>query len=128
MSEEWLAALEHLGTTWQKPHLEVAPVLIVAFKLEFGLEIGPDGEEVRTKHYYPTESMGIAVGMLISALHNAGLATLTHTPSPMAFLNEVLERPRNERPFVVLPVGYPATDCQVPVITRKSLEDIALFR
>ena len=72
MSPEWLTALEHLGTNWEKPHLETAPVLIVAFKIEFGLEIGPDGEEIRTKHYYPTESMGIAVGMLIAALHNAG--------------------------------------------------------
>ena len=128
MSPEWLTALEHLGTNWEKPHLETAPVLIVAFKIEFGLEIGPDGEEIRTKHYYPTESMGIAVGMLIAALHNAGLATLTHTPSPMAFLNEVLDRPRNERPFVVLPVGYPAKDCLVPVIAKKSLDEIALFR
>jgi iodotyrosine deiodinase len=128
MSAEWLAALEPLGTTWEKPHLEVAPVLIVVFKLEYGLAVDADGSTTRVKHYYPTESVGIAVGMLIAALHHAGLATLTHTPSPMAFLNEVLERPKNERPFVVLPVGYPAADCQVPAIGKKPLEEILIRR
>lgn len=128
MSQEWLDALKPLGTTWEKPHLEEAPVVIVAFKLEYGLEIDPTGEERRHKHYYPTESMGIAVGFLIAALHHAGLATLTHTPSPMAFLNEVLERPKNERAFVVLPVGYPASDCIVPDITKKPLDEIMLVR
>ncbi len=128
MSDEWLAALEPLGTTWEKPHLEEAPVIIVAFKLEFGIETDADGAERRVKHYYPTESMGIAVGFLIAALHHAGLATLTHTPSPMAFLNEILERPRNERPFVVLPVGYPAEGCMVPIIRKKALDEIAEFR
>ena len=128
MSDEWLAALEPLGTTWAKPHLEDAPVLIVAFKLEYGVATGPDGPEVRIKHYYPTESMGIAVGFLIAALHYAGLATLTHTPSPMAFLNELLDRPKNERPFVVLPVGYPAAGCTVPAIQKKALEEIVVMR
>lgn len=103
-------------------------MVIVAFKLEYGLASGPDGAEVRTKHYYPTESMGIAVGFLIAALHHAGLATLTHTPGPMAFLNELLDRPRNERPFVVLPVGYPEADCKVPRIQKKSLGEILEYR
>ncbi len=128
MSQEWLNALEPLGTTWEKPHLEEAPVIIVAFKLEYGLEAAPDGSEIKKKHYYPTESMGIAVGFLIAALHHAGLATLTHTPSPMAFLNELLDRPKNERPFVVLPVGYPADDCTVPSITKKAFDEIAIVR
>lgn len=124
MSDEWLAALEPLGTDWRKPHLTDAPYLIICFRLDFSLESDENGNEIRVKHYYPGESMGISVGMLISALHNAGLATLTHTPSPMKFLNEILERPRNERPFVVIPVGYPARDCQVPNITKKPLEEI----
>jgi len=124
MSQEWLDALEPLGTDWHKPHLTQAPYLIVCFRLDYGMEEDEDGNEVRVKHYYPGESMGISVGMLITALHNAGLATLTHTPSPMKFLNEVLARPRNERPFVVLPVGYPADDCLVPNITKKPVDDI----
>ncbi|CAN5683490.1 nitroreductase family protein [soil metagenome] len=124
MSQEWLDALEPLGTDWNKPHLTDAPYLIVCFRLDYGLETDAEGNEVRVKHYYPGESMGISVGMLITALHNAGLATLTHTPSPMKFLNEILERPRNERPFIVLPVGYPSEDCQVPNITKKPLDEI----
>ena len=124
MSQEWLDALEPLGTNWNKPHLTDAPYLIVCFRLDYGLETDDEGNDVRIKHYYPGESMGISVGMLITALHNAGLATLTHTPSPMKFLNEILERPRNERPFVVLPVGYPADDCRVPIITKKPLDEI----
>lgn len=126
MSQEWLDALEPLGTDWNKPHLTDAPYLIVCFRLDYGLETDDEGNEVRVKHYYPGESMGISVGMLIAALHNAGLATLTHTPSPMKFLNEILGRTRNERPFVVLPVGYPADDCQVPNITKKPLDEIML--
>ncbi len=126
MSQEWLDALAPLGTNWQKPYLEVVPYIIVCFRLDYGIETRDDGSEVRVKHYYPGESMGISVGFLIAALHNAGLATLTHTPSPMGFLNEVLGRPKNERPFVVLPVGYPADDCQVPVITKKPLDEIML--
>ena len=124
MSAEWLEALAPLGTDWNKPHLTEAPYIIVAFRLDYGIREFPNGAQQRVKHYYPGESMGFAVGMLITALHNAGLATLTHTPSPMKFLNEVLQRPANERPFVVLPVGYPASDCEVPVITKKPLEEI----
>jgi iodotyrosine deiodinase len=124
MSAEWLEALAPLGTDWNKPHLTEAPYIIVAFRLDYGIREFPNGAQQRIKHYYPGESMGIAVGMLITALHNAGLATLTHTPSPMKFLNEILKRPANERPFVVLPVGYPASDCQVPVITKKSIDEI----
>jgi iodotyrosine deiodinase len=126
MSKEWLDALAPLGTTWQKPYLETVPYIIVCFRLDYGIETDADGMEMRVKHYYPGESMGISVGMLITALHNAGLATLTHTPSPMAFLNEVLGRPKNERAFVVLPVGYPADDCEVPVITKKPIDEILL--
>jgi iodotyrosine deiodinase len=126
MSQEWLDALTHLGTTPDKPHLEEAPYLIVVFEQVYGIEVGPDGVERKVRHYYPSESVGIAVGFLIAALHQAGLATLTHTPSPMAFLNQILGRPKNERPFVVLPVGYPAKDCVVPVITKKALDEIML--
>jgi iodotyrosine deiodinase len=126
MSQEWLDALAPLGTSWHKPYLEIAPWLIVCFRLDYGVALDEQGNERRVKHYYPGESMGISVGFLIAALHNAGLATLTHTPSPMGFLNQVLGRPKNERPFVVLPVGYPADDCQVPVITKKPLDEIML--
>jgi nitroreductase len=126
MSQEWLDALKPLGTTPDKPHLEEAPYLIVAFEQAYGIEIGPDGTERKVRHYYPSESIGIAVGFLIAALHQAGLATLTHIPSPMAFLNQILGRPKNERPFVVLPVGYPAANCVVPVISKKPLDEIML--
>ncbi len=122
-SEEWLAALEPLGTDDQKPFLETAPYLIAVFLQKFG-EL-PDGRKV--KHYYPVESTGLATGILITALHRAGLATLTHTPSPMKFLNEILGRPKSERPFLLLVVGYPAEEATVPDIKRKSLEDFASF-
>ncbi len=122
-SEEWLAALAPLGTNDEKPFLEKAPYLIAVFLQKFG-EL-PDGRKV--KHYYPAESTGLATGMLITALHVAGLATLTHTPSPMKFLNEILGRPRSERPFLLLVVGYPADDARVPDIQRKSLEEFASF-
>jgi len=122
-SEEWLAALAPLGTNDQKPFLEKAPYLIAVFLKKFG-EL-PDGRKV--KHYYPAESTGLATGMLITALHRAGLATLTHTPSPMKFLNDILGRPKSERPFLLLVVGYPADDARVPDIRRKSLEEIASF-
>lgn len=122
-SEEWLAALQPLGTNDQKPFLETAPYLIAVFLQKFG-EL-PDGRKV--KHYYPTESTGLAAGILITALHTAGLATLTHTPSPMKFLNEILGRPKSERPFLLLVVGYPADDARVPDIRRKSLEEVASF-
>ena len=118
-SEEWLAALEPLGTDADKPFLETAPYLIAIFLQKFG-EL-PDGRKV--KHYYPTESTGLATGLLIAALHRAGLATLTHTPSPMKFLNEILGRPRSERPFLLLVVGYPARDARVPDIRRKELPE-----
>lgn len=121
--EEWLAALEHLGTDDKKPFLETAPYLIAVFLQKFGeLE---DGRKV--KHYYPSESTGLATGMLITALHIAGLATLTHTPSPMKFLNEILGRPKSERPFLLLVVGYPASDARVPDIKRKPLDEYVSF-
>ena len=122
-SPEWLAALEPLGTDASKPFLETAPYLIAVFLQKFGrLE---DGRKV--KHYYPTESTGLATGILITALHQAGLATLTHTPSPMKFLNEILGRPTSERPFLLLVVGYPADDARVPDIGRKELKDFVTF-
>ena len=122
-SAEWLDALRPLGTDDQKPFLETAPYLIAVFLQKFG-EL-PDGRKV--KHYYPAESTGIASGLLITALHTAGLATLTHTPSPMKFLNEILGRPKSERPFLLLVVGYPADDARVPDIKRKSLDEFASF-
>ena len=122
-SPEWLAALEPLGTDSNKPFLETAPYLIAVFLQKFGKL--PDGRKV--KHYYPVESTGLATGMLITALHRAGLATLTHTPSPMKFLNQILDRPTSERPFLLLVTGYPATDAEVPDISRKPLEDFTSF-
>jgi len=122
-SQEWLAALEPLGTDDQKPFLETAPYLIAVFLQKFG-ELA-DGRKV--KHYYPAESTGLATGLLITALHTAGLATLTHTPSPMKFLNEILDRPKSERPFLLLVVGYPADDAKVPDIKRKALGEYASF-
>ncbi|MGI9224431.1 MAG: nitroreductase family protein [Woeseiaceae bacterium] len=122
-SPEWLAALEPLGTDSDKPFLETAPYLIAIFLQKYGyLE---DGRKV--KHYYPVESTGIATGMLITALHQAGLATLTHTPSPMKFLNQILGRPVSERPFLLLVVGYPAEDARVPDIHRKELGEFTTF-
>jgi nitroreductase len=121
--EDWLEALAPLGTDEHKPYLEVSPYLIVIFGQSFGLL--PNGRKV--KNYYVSESVGIATGMLITAVHNAGLVSLTHTPSPMRFLNEVLGRPANERPFLILVVGYPSEDAVVPVIGKKSLEEIATF-
>tara|TARA_B100000676_G_scaffold167220_1_gene164299 strand:+ start:209 stop:877 length:669 start_codon:yes stop_codon:yes gene_type:complete len=120
---EWLDALAPLGTDVNKPFLETAPWLIAVFQQRFG--VLPDGR--RVKHYYATESVGIATGLLISAIHHAGLASLTHTPSPMKFLNRILGRPRNERPFLLLVVGYPAPNATVPDIGRKDLTDIATF-
>ena len=121
-SEEWLKDLEPFATTWDKPFLETAPWLIVVFKKAYEQTL--DG---RKKNYYVQESVGIAAGMLITAIHNAGLVTLTHTPSPMNFLAEILERPDNEKPFLLLPVGYPSEDATVPDIKRKSLKEIAQF-
>jgi iodotyrosine deiodinase len=124
MSEEWLEALAPLGTDWRKPHLTEAPFVIVVFEQVYGLR--SDG--TRKKHYYAQESVGIAVGVLLSALHYAGLATLTHTPSPMGFLRELLGRPVNERAMVVIPVGFPAEGCLVPEIKRKTLSEILVHR
>lgn len=117
---EWLEALAPLGTDFVKTHLTDAPWLIVVFRHDY--EPGPNGE--RQKNYYMTESVGIAVGFLIQALHRAGLATLTHTPAPMTFLRELCGRPANEKPFLILPVGYPSDDCVVPDLRRKALDEI----
>lgn len=121
--QDWLDALAPLGTDENKPFLEIAPWLIAIFYKAY--EIEPDGS--KRKVYYPIDSVGIATGVLITALHQSGLATLTHTPSPMAFLNEILGRPGNERPFVLLVVGRPATGATVPDISRKALGEIATF-
>jgi nitroreductase len=118
--EDWLRALAPLGTDERKPFLEDAPVLVAIFAESYG--VATDG--TRVKNYYVTESVGIATGILITGLHTAGLATLTHTPSPMGFLNEILERPANERPFLLLVVGRPAPDTRVPAIRRKPLNEI----
>jgi nitroreductase len=121
--KEWLEALAPLGTDERKPFLETAPYLIAIFAERYA--VGPDGG--RVSNYYVTESVGIATGVLVTALHHAGLATLTHTPSPMGFLNEILGRPKSERPFLLLVVGYPAPDALVPDIGRKPLSEIATF-
>ena len=121
-SDEYLEAIRPIGTNAVKPHVTDAPVLIVVFEQPWRLE---DGE--KRKHYYVRESVGIAVGLLIASLHAAGLATLTHAPSPMGFLKEILGRPENERPFLLIPVGYPAADAEVPDLTKKTLEEIAVF-
>jgi iodotyrosine deiodinase len=120
MSDEWRAALAPLGTDANKQFLTIVPAIIVMFRIDY--ELAPDG--TRSKNYYVQESCGIALGMLIAALHQAGLATLTHTPSPMGFLAKILERPANEKPFMLLPVGYPAPACEVPALTRKPLDQI----
>ena len=121
--KEWLEALAPLGTNEDKPFLETAPYLIVVFVQTHGVR--PDGSTY--KHYYPTESVGIAAGMLIAAVHHAGLASLTHTPSPMKFLNDILGRPESERPFLILVVGYPAEDAVVPEIQKKTLQQVSTF-
>jgi iodotyrosine deiodinase len=126
MSAEWLEALAPLGTDWRKPHLEDAPYLIVVFRQAYGVGTDTNGEPVRIKHYYTEESVGIAVGVLLCSLHHAGLATLTHTPSPMGFLAEILQRPPNERAYVVIPVGYPAPGARVPDLRRKPIEEVLI--
>lgn len=118
--QAWLDDLEVFETNKHKEFLEVAPYVIVVFKILYEDEAG-----VHRKHYYVNESVGIACGMLITAIHKAGLVTLTHTPSPMGFLQEILNRPKNEKPFLLLPVGYPAEDAKVPDITKKSFEEVA---
>jgi iodotyrosine deiodinase len=122
--DEWLETLKILGTDWQKPFLETAPFLIVVLRVDYGLSQSAEGQEVKTKHYYVAESVGIACGMLLAALHMSGLATLTHTPSPMGFLAKILQRPKNERPFLLIPVGYPAEAATVPRIAKKCLSEI----
>lgn len=122
-SDEWLEALAPLGTDEHKPFLETAPFLVVIFAQLHGR--GDDGETI--KHYYVNESVGIATGLLIAAIHHAGLVSLTHTPSPMRFLNEILERPNHERPYLILAVGYPADEARVPSISKKRLADSCQF-
>lgn len=120
------ADLASLGTDWHKPFLETAPYLIVVFRLDYEPVLLADGTEQRHKNYYVQESVGIAVGMLLTALHLAGLVSLTHTPSPMAFLAEILGRPSHERPYLLIPVGYPASAARVPDITKKTLDEVRL--
>lgn len=126
MPQDWLEALAPLGTDWHKEFLEIAPYLIVVFRIDFGLV--PTAGEIKVKHYYVQESVGIATGFLLAALHMSGLATLTHTPSPMGFLTSILERPKNERPFVLIPVGFPAPDATVPDIGKKSIGEVMEMR
>lgn len=123
MSEEWIKDLMPIGTDWQKPFLEIAPYLIIVFKRSY--ELGNNGH--KHPNYYVTESVGIACGFLLAAIHEAGLIALTHTPSPMNFLCKILNRPTNEKPYLLIPVGYAADECWVPDLKRKELKDIALF-
>lgn len=123
MPTEWLEALEPIGTNWEKPFLEIAPWLVVVFRVDF--EIGADGRRLKT--YYPLESVGLACGLFLAACHIAGLATLTHTPSPMNFLRKVLGRPEVEKPFLLIPVGYPSADAQVPDLTKKAVSDVLIW-
>jgi iodotyrosine deiodinase len=116
----WREAIAPLGTTWEKPFLEAVPWIVVVFEQRYGLD--PDGSH--RQHYYVKESVGIACGVFVTTLHRLGLATLTHTPSPMAFLTRLLGRPENERPFVLFPVGYPSEGCEVPNLTRKPLSEV----
>lgn len=118
MDEQWLGDLKPLGTDWHKPFLETAPWLIVVFRKSYDIE--PEGKH---QNYYVQESVGLACGFLLTAIHNAGLITLTHTPSPMQFLQRILKRPENERPFLLLPVGYPAEVAEVPNLTKKTPEE-----
>ena len=121
--EEWLAALAPLGTGWRKPHLEDAPWLVVVFEELYGVDAGGG----KRKNYYVKESVGIACGLFIAALHHMGLVTLPHTPSPMRFLGDVLGRPRNEKPYILFPVGYPAAGATVPDLRRKPLDEVAVW-
>jgi len=123
MNDEWLSDLKPLQTDWQKPFLETAPCLIVVFKKVY--DRAPDG--AKRTNYYVAESVGLACGFLLAAIHQAGLVALTHTPSPMNFLSRLLRRPENERPFLLIPVGHPAEETFVPKLTRKTLEEVAVF-
>ncbi|MDP7654044.1 MAG: nitroreductase family protein [Candidatus Marinimicrobia bacterium] len=122
--EEWLEDLDSLGTDWHKPFLESAPYLIVVFKKLYDVEKTEETSPEHSKNYYVNESVGIASGFLLTAIHNAGLVALTHTPSPMGFLSEILSRPVNEKPFLLIPVGYPEDNTQVPVLKKKSFEEV----
>jgi len=124
MSPEWLEALAPLGTDWHKPYLETVPWIVVAFEEVYGLS----AEGRVRKNYYVKESVGIACGLFVTALHVMGLATLTHTPSPMAFLSRILDRPENERPYILFPIGYPAADAEVPSLRRKALDEVAVWK
>jgi len=119
-TEEWLEALAPLGTDWRKPFLETAPWLVAVFKEVHG--VAEDGSKIT--NYYVNESVGIACGLFINAIHHMGLVTLTHTPQPMRFLNEILGRPAHERPYILFPVGYPADDCRVPDIPKKTIDEV----
>jgi iodotyrosine deiodinase len=123
MSSDWLEDLKPLGTDWHKPFLETAPYLIIVFRRIY--EFSADGK--KKNNYYVQESVGLATGFLLAAIHNAGLVALTHTPSPMNFISKILNRPENEKPFLLIPVGYPAEECWVPDIKRKELEDVSVF-
>lgn len=123
MSSDWLDDLKPLGTDWRKPFLEIAPYLIIVFRRIY--EFGPEGK--KKNNYYVQESVGLASGFLLAAIHDAGLVSLTHTPSPMNFISKILNRPENEKPFLLIPVGYPADECWVPDLGRKELDDVAVF-
>ncbi len=123
MPPEWIEAVAPLGTGWRKPYLETAPWLVVVFEELYGR----DADGGKRKNYYVKESVGIACGLFIAALHRMGLATLTHTPSPMRFLSEILGRPVNEKPYILFPVGYPAADAEVPDLRRKPLDEVAVW-
>ena len=123
MTDEWLRDLQPIGTDWHKPFLETAPYLIVVFKRSYE----PENNNYKHQNYYVTESCGIACGFLLTAIHDAGLVALTHTPSPMNFLSKILNRPENEKPFLLIPVGYPAEECWVPDLKRKSISEICVW-
>ena len=123
MTDEWLRDLQPIGTDWHKPFLETAPYLIIVFKRSYELE----NTNYKHQNYYVTESCGIACGILLTAIHDAGLVALTHTPSPMNFLSEILNRPKNEKPFLLIPVGYPLEECWVPDLKRKNISEICIW-
>jgi hypothetical protein len=132
MPAEWLEDLKPLQTNWYKEFIEIAPYIIIVFKKSY--EIGKDarpedpvGRGSKKNVYYATESCGIACGFLLAAIHHSGLVALTHTPSPMNFLSKILQRPENEKPFLVIPIGYPAKECWVPELTRKSLSEVSAW-
>lgn len=123
MTAEWLKDLEHIGTDWHKPFLETAPYLIIVFKRSYEIE----ENNYKHQNYYVTESCGIACGFLLAAIHDAGLVALTHTPSPMNFLSKILNRPVNEKPYLLIPVGYPAEECWVPDLKRKDISEVCVW-